>query len=236
MRGILYGIGVGVGEPENITLKAVNVIKESDIICIPKKEKTECRAYNSVKSVFPGIEEKEIFCFDFEMIKDRDVLWNKHREIFETVKKPIEEGKTVSFLTIGDPAVYSTFSYIAEIARKEGIEVRTISGINSFCASASRLGISLCDGEEQLHVISDTKDIEEALNLPGTKVIMKCVRSMSFIKGCLIEHEKNCMKKGTKLEVYAVSECGLSEEKLFFGIEELPEDAKYLMTIIVKEK
>ena len=236
MSGILYGIGVGVGDPENITLKAVNCIKESDIICLPKKEKSECRAFNIAKNAVPEIEEKETLSFDFEMIKDKDALKTIHREIFETVKKLIEDGKKVAFLTIGDPCVYSTFSYIAGLAKEEGIEVKIISGINSFTASAARLGISLCDGDEELHIISDTKDIKEALKLPGTKVIMKCVRSMPFIKECLSEHEKECAENGKRMEVYAVSECGLSGEKLYFGTEELSDDANYMMTITVKEK
>ena len=169
------------------------------------------------------------------MIKDKDALKTIHREIFETVKKLIEDGKKVAFLTIGDPCVYSTFSYIAQLAKEEGIEVKTISGINSFTASAARLGISLCDGDEELHVISDVRDLKEALKLPGTKVIMKCVRSMPYIKECLSEHEKDCVENGKNLEVFAVSECGLPEEKLYFGIEELPDEANYMMTITVKE-
>ena len=115
----LYGIGVGVGDPEMLTLKAVKIIKESDIICLPKKEKSECRAFNIVEKAVPEINEKEILCFDFEMIKDKEILKTKHRAIFDNVKKYIEEGKNVTFLTIGDPNVYSTFSYIAELAKEE---------------------------------------------------------------------------------------------------------------------
>ena len=147
---------------------------------------------------------------------------------FEEVKKYIEEGKNVTFLTIGDPNVYSTFSYIAELAKEENIEVKTVNGINSFCAAATALGISLCEGEEQLHVIADTSDIEEALKLSGTKVIMKCARSMPYIKECLLRCEKD-------IEVYAVSECGTADEMKFYGIDELPDDSGYMMTIIVKE-
>ena len=162
------------------------------------------------------------------MIKDKEILKTKHREIFDGVKKYIEEGKNVTFLTIGDPNVYSTFSYIAELAKEENIEVNTVNGINSFCAAATALGISLCEGEEQLHVIADTSDIEEALKLSGTKVIMKCARSMPYIKKCLSEYKDS-------IEVYAVSECGTANERCFYGIDELPDESGYMMTIIVKE-
>ena len=228
MSAKLYGIGVGVGDPEMLTLKAVKIIKESDIICLPKEEKSECRAFNIVEKTVPEINEKEILCFDFEMIKDKEILKTKHRAIFDGVKKFIEEGKNVTFLTIGDPNVYSTFSYIAELAKEENIEVKTVNGINSFCAAAAALGILLCEGEEQLHVIADTSDIEEALKLSGTKVIMKCARSMPYIKKCLSEYRDS-------IEVYAVSECGTANERCFYGIDELPDDSGYMMTIIVKD-
>ena len=78
----LYGIGVGVGDPEMLTLKAVKIIKESDIICLPKKEKSECRAFNIVEKVVPEINEKEILCFDFEMIKDKEILFRLFQERF----------------------------------------------------------------------------------------------------------------------------------------------------------
>ncbi len=229
IKGILNGIGVGCGDPDMLTLEAIKTIKRSDIICLPHRDRQKCRAYQTARAAVPETDEKEIVCFDFEMIKDSTILEKRHQEIYSKVKEYLEEGKNVSFLTIGDPTVYSTFSYIARLAERDGAKVRTVNGISSINASAARLGISLCDGDEQLHVISQIEDLEKTLALPGTKVIMKCCRSMPFIKKCLSDMEK-------KVEIYAVEECGTEQEKLYYGVNQLPDDPGYMMTIIVKER
>jgi len=234
MSGTLYGIGVGIGDPDMMTMKAVKCIRSSDYICLPRENKDECRAYLIARAAVPEIEEKEIIGFDFEMIRDAEVLRKKHHEIYETVKPYLENGKVVSFLTIGDPTVYSTFSYIAEQAKKDGANIRIINGITSFCAFAARLGIALCEGGEELHVVSEKESLDDALMLPGTKVIMKCNRDMCRIRELLKSYAEECLKNGKKVEIYAVENCGMENEKLFFGLEELPDDVAYMTTIIIK--
>lgn len=226
--GVLNGIGVGVGDPDMLTIKAVKCIKESDVICLPRKDKTKCRAYQIARAAVPEIEQKQIIGFDFAMITDKSILQKKHQEIYESVKEYLAEGKIISFLTIGDPTVYSTFASIAEQAQKDNVQVRIINGINSFCACAARLGISLCEGDSSLHVISDIEDLEMALSLSGTKIIMKCAGSLPAVKKCLLD-----LKYPVK--VYAVADCGTAQEKVYYGIEEIPENSTYMMTIIVKE-
>ena len=66
--GVLYGIGVGPGDPELMTLKAINTIKACDIITIPAVSKEECYAYSIVQAVLPEIEKKHIMCTPFPMI------------------------------------------------------------------------------------------------------------------------------------------------------------------------
>ena len=227
-NGVLNGIGVGIGDPDMMTIKAVKCIKESDVICLPRKDKTKCRAYQIARLAVPEIEQKQILCFDFEMITDKRILQEKHQEIYESVKEYLTAGKKNSFLTIGDPTVYSTFTYIAERAKKDNINVQIINGINSFCACAARLGIFLCEGDSPMHVISDMEDLEKTLSLPGTKIIMKCSRFLPAIKKCLLD-----LKHPAK--VYAVADCGTAQEKVYYGIEQIPENSTYMMTIIVKE-
>ena len=102
MNGELVGIGVGVGDPEMLTLKAVKYIRESDVICIPRKDKNLCRAYQIAREAVPEIEEKQVMGFDFEMLSDRSLLQRKHNEIYENIKGFLCDGKRVSFPTIGD--------------------------------------------------------------------------------------------------------------------------------------
>lgn len=226
MTGKLYGIGVGIGDPEDMTLKAVRLIKESDVLILPRKDISKCRAYQIALQSVPEIDRIETLALEFEMVKDKAERDRNHRQIYEKVKCLIEAGKTVTFLTIGDPAIYSTYSYIAELAEADGIETVAVSAVSSITACANRLGITLCDDRQQLHVLPDADDLESAFDRSGTIVLMKSGREIDKIKQSL---------KGRDVSVYAVSNCGTDKEKCFRSMEDIPEDADYMMTIIIKE-
>ena len=226
--GKILGIGVGIGDPEDITLKAVRLIKSSDILICPKKDPAKCRAYQIAKQVIPDIEGIETLALEFEMVKDEKERDHHHKEIYKTVKELVLKGKTVTFLTIGDPSIYSTYSYIAALAEADGIKTQAVSGISSITAAANSLGITLCDNDVQLHVIPDIDDIDEILEHRGTKVIMKCGREMKRIKDIL--------RKKSGISVYAVSDCGTPRQVCYRSIDELPDDGNYMLTIVVKEE
>ncbi len=229
MNGIIYGIGIGIGDPEDMTYKAVRIIKDSDVLILPRKDINKCRAYLIAKEIMPEIENIPTLALEFEMTGDRKESAKNHAKIYESVKQLVLSGKKVAFLTIGDPALYSTYSYIAELANRDDIETVSISGISSITACANSLGITLCEGDEQLHVIPGTKDMEASLDLSGTKVFMKSGKDMPYIKEVLRRKEKSVL-------VYAVADYGTDKETRYHGIEELPDEGNYMMTIIVKEK
>ena len=227
--GKIYGIGVGIGDPEDITLKALRLIRESDILVLPREDISKCRAYQIVKKVMPEIADITTLPLEFEMVKDAGEREKNHIKIYETVKDLVMQGKTVSFLTIGDPAIFSTFSYIADLAREDGIDAYAVNGISSITAAANRLGVALCEKEDQLHVISEISDIQGSLDLPGTKVIMKCGRDIGVIKEIL-------RKRGDSISVYGVSDCGTEKEKCYMTLEDLPDEGNYMMTLLIKSK
>ncbi len=228
-RGILYGIGVGPGEPELLTLKALRRIQESNIIILPAEPKEECYAYLSVRRVWPELEQKEIMCLPFPMIRDRAALEIAQDEIYVKIRKMLAEGKKAGFITIGDPTVYSTYSYVEKRARSEGFACETISGVPSFCAAAAALGISLGENKEEIHIIPASYDIQASLTLSGTKVYMKSGKRLRELKETLMSLPEN------KQYVYAVSNCGLENERKYYSAEELDENSGYLTLVIVKE-
>ncbi len=230
MTGILYGVGVGPGDPEMMTLKAIKTIKQADVICLPNKDPQKCRAYTIAASVIPEISEKEILSLDFEMTKDTALLEKMHREYYLRFKDYLLEGKNVAFLTIGDPTIYSTYGYIMELAQNDGIETLAINGVTSFCGSAASAKIMLSLSDENIHVLSGQSDIDGFLNLSGTKIIMKSGKNLSKIKEKLIDMESNQCAK-----VYAVAECGMGTEQVFTGAAKIPDMTTYMMTIIVKD-
>lgn len=87
MTGILYGIGVGPGDPEMLTLRAVRAIKEADVICLPRAEKEKCRAYQIALPVVPELGYKKIISLDFEMTRDEAALEAMHREFYKKYRQ-----------------------------------------------------------------------------------------------------------------------------------------------------
>lgn len=228
-KGKLIGVGVGPGDPELLTLKAVRCIKEADVICLPRKNREECRAYNIAVRAVPELAEKEILGFEFEMTSDPDKLTALHRGIYESVRHFPEEGKNVAFLTIGDPAVYSTVGYILQLAAADGIETELVSGITSFCAAAAACGRVISEGGEDIHILAGFSP--EKMELPGTKIIMKTGRKGGEMKKYLTDLEKR-----SGAEVFGASDCGLPEEKTYGSASELPDEGRYMITLIVKDR
>ena len=118
--GILYGIGVGPGDPELVTLKAVRIVGACDTVILPAKSKEDCIAYGIMKEACGKIAEKELICMPFPMTKDESRLTAAHEQICLGIKKLLDNGRQVAFLTIGDPTVYSTYQYIHKRVVKGG--------------------------------------------------------------------------------------------------------------------
>ena len=229
MNGKMIGIGVGPGDPELLTLKAVKRIKDADVVCVPRADREKCRAYLIAVQAVPELADKEIMGFEFEMTADPEKLAALHRGIYEGVKPLAEAGKTVAFLTIGDPTVYSTVGYILGMAEADGIPTEIVNGVPSFCCAAAACGTVLAEGPEDIHILSDFSP--EKLALPGTKIIMKSGRKAAELKKDLLALEE---RTGSK--VFAACDVGLPGERVFRGASELPEEGRYMTTVIVKER
>lgn len=228
-NGILYGVGIGPGDPELITLKACRRIQEADVIAVPNKNKEKSVAYNIVIQALPKLIEdnsKEWLELPMPMTSDKATWEESHYEAAKKIKAFLESGKTVAFLTIGDPTVYSTYMYIHELIVREGFQAEIISGVPSFCAAAARLQTPLCLQEEELHVIPASKNLDEALSLSGTRVFMKVGSKLKDLKEELSDTD----------ELLVVENCGTSEEKIYIGKDEAADKTSYMSLAIVKNK
>jgi len=155
--GKFYGIGVGVGDPENITVKAAKRLHEVDVIVLPEAKSGEgSTAFNIVKEyVKPEVE--QLF-LEFPMIRDVEARKVFRKNNADVISAELEKGKKVAFLTIGDPMTYSTYTYVLEHI-SDDVEVETIAGITSFNSIAARLNIPLMVGDEDLKVVFKTNEI-----------------------------------------------------------------------------
>ena len=226
-KGTAYGVGVGPGDPELMTLKAVRLIKENEVIALPGREARETVAYKIAAGAVPEIAEKELISVYFPMSTDSKVLAEAHRKGADLIESYLDQGKNVVFLTLGDSTVYCTFSYVQHLMEEDGYKVELVNGIPSFCAAAARLGISLTEWDEMLHILPAFHKSGDDLDLPGNYVLMKSASHMAEVKDML-------RKSGRR--VCAVENCTMENEKVYRDLEEIPDDAGYFSLIIAKKK
>ena len=230
MKGKLYGLGVGPGDPELLTLKALRLIRENEVIAVPGNETTKSVAYQIVKGAYDALDEKTLIPVAMPMTKDPAVLEQNHKKAADDVEEWLARGVNVVFLTLGDPTVYSTYLYVHHRILARGYEAEIVSGITSFCAVAARLNMGLVEMAQPLHVIPATykaQEMDEILQLPGTKVLMKTGKKMKEIR-------ESILRSGQKAVM--IENCGMPEEKIYQCAEDIPESSGYYSLIIVKEK
>ena len=112
MKGTLIGVGVGPGDPELMTLKAVRMIRENEVIAVPGKQPKETVAYQIAVQAAPELADKTLLPLYMPMTMDAEERENNWKIAADTAEQQLEQGKNVVFLTLGDPTVYSTFSYV----------------------------------------------------------------------------------------------------------------------------
>ena len=157
---------------------------------------------------------------EFPMTK-KDVT-DAHKNAAKKLMQVLDNGNDTAFLTLGDPSIYSTFSYISDLIRQNGYEVIVISGVTSFSAAAAKLLLPLSLGDESVMITS-----KEYTDNAKTLVIMKA--------GSILKELKDKVSKTDK-EMYMVENCGMEEERIYKGIDSIPDEAGYFSIVIVKEK
>lgn len=225
-NGKLYGVGVGPGDPRLMTVLAAETIRSCPVIAVPGKDRKQAVSYRIAAGLIRGLDEKECLCLPAPMTRDEARLQEAHEAAADQIGVCLKAGKDVAYLTLGDPTIYSTYIYIHRLVRQRGFETEIINGIPSFCAAAARLGDSLSDRSEQLHIIPSSYGMGEALALPGTKVLMKSGSRLFEVKQAL----KECGAEASMVE-----NCGMEGERIYRGLEEIPDEASYYSLIILRE-
>lgn len=226
VKGTAYGVGVGTGDPELMTLKAVRLIRENDVIAVPGKAAEESVAYKIAVRNVPEIADKILLAVNMPMTKDKNILSTEHKKGAELIEKYLDMGKNVVYLTLGDPTVYCSFSYLQKLLKSDGYKVELVSGVTSFCAAVARIGVPLVEKDEELHVFPNVPNKADFDNITGSCVIMKSGRYMSDIKSTLEYSDCN---------VFAVENCGMSSEKVYNSLDEIPDKTGYFSIVIAKE-
>ncbi|MBI3398954.1 MAG: precorrin-2 C(20)-methyltransferase [Deltaproteobacteria bacterium] len=233
--GILYGVGIGPGDPELLTLKALRILKQTDIIAVPKsKEEAGSRALSIVEKVV-DLKDKEIVELILPMTKDREILAKARKEVTILLSERLKQGKDVACITLGDPLWYSTFSYLIPfiIDAIPGVKVQIIPGVSSINAAAGVALLPLAEADEKLAVIPATygqEDLKEIVKRFDTVVLMKV---SSVIEKVLTVLEELALKD----KAVFVSRAGWPEERVIKDLNSLKsQNLDYFSMVIVKNE
>ncbi len=227
-KGKLYGIGVGPGDTELLTLKAARILKEVSVVFTPKSSKEKDSIALSI--VKPILEEREdykrlmLVTPIFPMIEDKDELEKIWTTASEMIAQYLDSGRDVAFITLGDPSVFSTYSYIQKKLVGE-YEIETVPGITSFTACAAARNKALVEQNEILSIVPKIDDrLENVLEYSDSIVLMKASRNTSQL-------EETIEQKERPKEIYSVQNCTRENEKI---IEGFSHEKPYLTTTIIK--
>ncbi|MBM4762980.1 precorrin-2 C(20)-methyltransferase [Bacillus sp. B15-48] len=231
--GTLYGLGVGPGDPELITVKAFRVIKESPVIAYPRKRKGSKSYAHQIIEVYIRPEEKEMLGLVFPMTKDQEILDREWANTVEVVWQKVKEGKDVAFVTEGDPLLYSTFIHMMKLMKEKHpeVEIKSIPGISSFNASASRLGIPLADGDEHVAIIPARDDYD------AMKRAIEDHDAIVFIKVAkVIDLMLTVLKDLDLLDKASVVTKVTSDEEIIWNVQDLEgAELEYLTLMVVRK-
>ncbi len=227
-KGTLYGVGVGPGDPELMTAKAIRLLRECDVVAAPLSTGGRQTALDIAA---PYIEaDKPVRLFDMPMTHDKAARKASHDAAADAVCALLDEGKTVVFLTLGDPTVYSTYWYVHKRVAARGYAAELVPGVPSFCAAAAAMGRALCEDGEMLHIIPATHGRAEAgLALPGSKVLMKTGRSVLEVRELL-------RQRGELANAALIERVGMEGQRLVEDLDEITEPSGYFSIILVKEE
>ncbi|MCP3872123.1 MAG: precorrin-2 C(20)-methyltransferase [Desulfobacteraceae bacterium] len=231
--GTLYGIGVGPGDPDLLTIKAVNILKSVDVVFAASSIKNKHSL--AVDIAQPHISEgTDVRALPFQMSNneaERGKLWEQNAKI---ILSELQEGRSVAFLTLGDSLTYSTFGYLLKIIKQTAphINVVSVPGITSYQAAAARINTPLVEGDESLLVTSGARGGDE-LRKCGTSadnvVLLKAYKNVTDINSAL--KDANLLENSI-----GISKCGRKDEQIVRDVREFEKRKPDYWTLVIAKR
>ncbi|WP_432737154.1 precorrin-2 C(20)-methyltransferase [Maridesulfovibrio sp. FT414] len=230
--GKIYGIGVGPGDPDLLTVRAVKVLEKVDVVFAACSTKND---YSHSFDIASGFIRKdcEVVKLGYPMTRDEKVLreaWEKNCEI---AYEFLSGGKSAAFLTLGDPLIYSTFGYMMQTMNRlyPEVEFEVVPGITSFQAAAAKSRQVLVESGQNLLLTSGVADPErfaESLGTVDNVVILKAYRNFLELRRTVRDMDKMNVKFYTRL--------GMEGENIYEDINDVPEKTHYLSLMLLTSK
>ncbi|WP_277656929.1 precorrin-2 C(20)-methyltransferase [Seleniivibrio woodruffii] len=224
----IYGIGIGPGDPELLTVKAVRLMQESDVVVVPQSDKTgRSLAKDIIKDV---ISDEKIYMYYFPMTGNKADLDAKYAELAGQIAKMVKEGKKVSYVTIGDAPIYSTLNYLAHKLELHGIKMEFVPGISAISAVPNILCLPVTEKDESFCTVEmkeDTAFLKECTEKFATVFVMKVHNKLDVLK--------KFVKDNNIKTAYVISRATLADEIILDLNSDGQKDINYLSTAILKK-
>ena len=232
-------VGIGPGDPELMTLKAVRILKQVPCIFVPKGREEGTSLALSIVQKTLSLDNKEIVEAYFPMKKtmgtadtgELDIKWN---ETVDAVVGRLDRGMDAAFITIGDPAIYSTFFYLYDrlLELKPALRIEIVPGISSINAAAARAGLYLGLGNDRIAILPANylDSLQETLEKFDTVVLMKVSKVFDTVRDTLIA-------MGLAAGATYVARAGMEDERIRKDIRTVKEeDLNYFSLVIVRKR
>ena len=228
-KGCLYGVGVGPGDPELLTLKAVRVLRSVDVVFAPQAESSDDSLALGVVREYIDLDRQELVYAPFATGTDKDDIWV---EAADSISGYLRRGRSVAFLTLGDPMFYGSFVYVMDnvLKAEPDVAVEIVPGVSSISASAAAARLPIVSHREWLAVlpsVDGADDLRQVLAQFDTVVLMKvnkrAVKAVEEIEG-----------DGGLERCVFVRRATTEREKVVLGVSALtPDDMDYFSMLIL---
>jgi precorrin-2/cobalt-factor-2 C20-methyltransferase len=231
--GVLYGIGVGPGDPELISIKGAGILSRCRHVFVPK---ASCEGDSTALTIAGRYlaADSQVHELLFPMVTDRIELSRHWEQAAESIAAVVKTGKDACFLTLGDPLLYSTYIYLLRALRAKNplIEVITVPGVTAFSAAAALTEFAVGEGKELVTIVPAADDLEavrKAIASGGTVILMKVGKRLTKILDVLEE-------VGLLDQAVFVSNAGQDNQRTETNLRKLRQEgqrAAYLSIILI---
>lgn len=240
--GGFYVVGLGPGDGEYLTLKALRFVRNCSVLALPRTKEAHSLAADILESGVAALrelfgeeaaqglapEEKEVLYLDFPMCRQWAAREANYDRQAGRIAEKLQAGHNVCMAVLGDVSVYATSSYLVQRLLAAGFRVELAAGVPSFCGMGAVLKKSLTRMDKPLHILPvGAGGWEEALALPGSKVLMK--------SGAGLPEAKEAIRRAGLMEkACLVKDCGLPGQRICCDLEQDAGAASYFTTIFIE--
>jgi precorrin-2/cobalt-factor-2 C20-methyltransferase len=211
--GALYGVGAGPGAADLLTLRAVRILESVDVLALPRSSDFGASVAWSIVEGAVGLRASQTrLMLTFPMVKEPASILPRVNAAVDAIGVHLLEGRSVAFVTEGDPSVFSTFGYVRAEARRRwpDLRIEVVPGVSSITAVAAAGGVPLADGHERIAIVPATYGVDDLVDLLAsfeTVVLMKLGGEMPTILDAL-------ERTGLTEEAFFVSKATMEDERI----------------------